>query len=591
MNEIVRTYETYASKCSQEAIFLRKKSNYYVIGKLISFILFLYILYITYKTPHYYTIAISVILFMIYIALVVLDNHCINKIDRLKRKITICRNELNALKGDFSPFRSGDRFVDPEHEYTFDLDIFGKNALFNRLNRTITEKGETALSNKFIHLCQDEEEIKKNSEAIAELKQMVDWRISFLAKDFVPYNLLEVEVIQRNDNFITKSILPYISVLLTLVLFILGVVNYISLVPFAIMFFLQLSIGLFSSKRLTYHGVKAERLQKEYQGYFYILKMLYHQNFSSEKINAIKNKLFSNKHNSQKAFYQLSKILNLIDQRNSPILFILLNGFFLYDLMLIRQIKSWNIKYYEYLDVWIDQIAEFDALLSLSIYAFNNPENVNAQIQNQTNLILNTEDIFHPFLANGKAIKNNFSLYRGDIAIVTGANMAGKSTFLRTIGVNYILACCGAPVCAKSFTFSIVTLFSSMRTTDNLSKDISYFNAELIRIEKLIRHVKTHHYTLIILDEIFKGTNSKDKLEGSVMFLHEISKYNVSGIVATHDLELSKLEMEENESKFINFCFEIELSDEIKYSYKIRKGVAQNLNASYLLSNIINKLK
>ena len=215
MNEIVRTYETYANKCSQEAIFLRKKSNYYVIGKLISFIFFLYILYITYKTPHYYTIAISVILFMIYIALVVLDNNCINKIDRLKRKITICRNELNALKGDFSPFRSGERFIDPEHEYTFDLDIFGKNSLFNRLNRTITEKGETALSNKFIHLCQDEEEIKKNSEAIAELKQMVDWRISFLAKDFVPYNLLEVEAIQRNNNFITKSILPYISVLLT----------------------------------------------------------------------------------------------------------------------------------------------------------------------------------------------------------------------------------------------------------------------------------------------------------------------------------------------------------------------------------------
>lgn len=591
MNEIVRTYETYASKCTQEVIFLRKKSKYYVMGKLISFILFLYILYIAYKTPNCFSISISAILFLIYIVLVVLDNKCINKIDFLKRKINICQNELQALNGDFSPFRTGDCYVDQGHEYTFDLDIFGKNSLFNRLNRTITEKGEIALSNKFIYLCQDEEEIKRNSEAIAELQKMVNWRISFLAKDFVPYNIFKVSVNQKNDSFITESVLPYISVLLTSVLFILGVINNITLLPFAIMFFLQLSIGLFLSKRLTHHGVKAERLQKEYQGYYYILKMLYHQNFSSDKINEIKNKLFCNRHNSQKAFYKLSKILNLIDQRNSPILFIMLNGFFLYDLMLIRQIKYWNIKYNEYLDFWIDQIAEFDALLSLSIYAFNNPQNTIAQIQNGTNLILNTEDVFHPFLANDKAVKNSFSLNRGDIAIVTGANMAGKSTFLRTIGVNYILACCGAPVCAKSFIFSTISLFSSMRTTDNLSKDISYFNAELIRLEKLIRHVKKHHYTLIILDEILKGTNSKDKLEGSIMFLHEISKYNVAGIVATHDLELSELEKEESKSKFTNYCFEIELSDKIKYSYKIQKGVAQNLNASYLLSNIINKLK
>lgn len=129
-----------------------------------------------------------------------------------------------------------------------------------------------------------------------------------------------------------------------------------------------------------------------------------------------------------------------------------------------------------------------------------------------------------------------------------------------------------------------------MRTTDDLSKDISYFNAELIRLEQLIEHVKSNDFTLIILDEILKGTNSIDKLKGSIMFLEEISKYNISAVVATHDLELAKLEEKEN-STYINYCFEIELSEEIKYSYKIENGVAKNLNASFLLSNILKKIQ
>ena len=164
--------------------------------------------------------------------------------------------------------------------------------------------------------------------------------------------------------------------------------------------------------------------------------------------------------------------------------------------------------------------------------------------------------------------------------------MAGKSTFLRSLGVNYILAMNGMPVFADSFRVSLFSLFSSMRTSDDLAHGISYFNAELLRLRQLIDHCRGHRHTLIILDEILKGTNSLDKLNGSRMFLEAISNLPVSGVIATHDLELSRMADDET-GRFHNFCFEIRLSDEITYTYKITPGVARNQNATHLLKGIL----
>ena len=171
--------------------------------------------------------------------------------------------------------------------------------------------------------------------------------------------------------------------------------------------------------------------------------------------------------------------------------------------------------------------------------------------------------------------------------------MAGKSTFLRAIGVNYVLAMAGMPVFARELKVSTFRLFSSMRTSDDLAHGISYFNAELLRLQQLIDYCRptigetsTQQSTLIILDEILKGTNSLDKLNGSRMFLQAIAHYPVSGIIATHDLELSK--MEDEDGRFHNYCFEIELGQKVTYSYKLTRGVAVNQNATYLLKNILN---
>ena len=167
--------------------------------------------------------------------------------------------------------------------------------------------------------------------------------------------------------------------------------------------------------------------------------------------------------------------------------------------------------------------------------------------------------------------------------------MAGKSTFLRAVGVNYVLAMNGLPVFAESLSVSMFNLFSSMRTTDDVSRGISYFNAELLRLGSLIDCCKKARHSLIILDEILKGTNSLDKLNGSRLFLEKISSLPVTGIIATHDLELSKMENKYPE-RFNNYCFEIQLAENITYTYKITAGVARNQNATYLLGKMLENI-
>ena len=255
-----------------------------------------------------------------------------------------------------------------------------------------------------------------------------------------------------------------------------------------------------------------------------------------------------------------------------------------------RRFTNWCRQYLPHVHDWLETLGEIDALTSLATYAFNHPENTYAiLLPNNSETVFRATALYHPFLSAEQAVPNDFELSRKNIALVTGANMAGKSTFLRTVGVNYVLAHTGAPVCARSFQMAVVSLFSSMRTTDNLSADVSYFHAELIRLKQLLLHIQNHPYTLVILDEILKGTNSQDKLKGSRLFLEELARYPVSALVATHDLELAALE-EKNPQQYRNYCFEIELSDEIQYSYRIQQGVAKNLNASYLLQKVLEEV-
>ena len=584
-----QAYETEIGKLHTKETKIKKRSNLCLYGKLLFFASSVIFGYFSYSNFCYLYIMLTILSFAIYITLCILDNKYQKNIKMLQRLQTICNNEIAYLNGNFDKFDSGDKYIDTEHEFSYDLDIFGKNSLFNRINRCITQKGRDKLASKLTQLCQDKQKINDNQMAITELSSMFEWRIKFMANPYIADNFdgLARQIANNTKNFFIKSTVPYILIGLAATTFLLGLFNIVTWHYFSAIFSINLICSLLFFRTLSTTNVNAEMLHKEFAAYLNVLKDIHNANFKSNALKDLKHELFGKGTNSLDAFKELSQILNMFDQRGNAIIYLLLNGTILFDIILVKKMMSWSKKHLSHIQHWFDCIAELDALVSFGNYAYNNPDNTTAEIlPENTTEIIQTTNIYHPFLTHRKAVPNNFTLNKNNIAIVTGANMAGKSTFLRAIGTNYILACNGAPVCAQSFKFAIVTLFSSMRTTDDLSKDISYFNAELLRLKQLILHIKSHHCTLIILDEILKGTNSKDKLNGSIIFLREISKYNIAALIATHDLELAKL-AEENGSTYSNYRFEIELSNEIKYTYKLEKGIAQNLNASYLLSNML----
>lgn len=590
---IYNTYQTKIEELQIQINLLKKKGNFCLFGKCLFFFSSVVSCFLYFRYSHILFIVLSILLFVAYLIVYALDNIYQKRIAQLELIKSVCKREISCLGGDFSSLPSGEKYKDLQHEYSYDLDLFGNNSVFHRINRCITQIGSDKLAYRLMNLSHDKKEILANQIAIEELASLFDWRIRFMAHPFITTDFTVISrffMEDRRSCYFIKSIIPYVCVALTVLFLFMGIVGLLTWHYFVGMFLFNLCCSSLFLKTLTIADLNVQKIHKEFTSYIDVLEHLHHTVFKSERLSLLQNNLFEGK-NCLKAFQQLSKILNAFDQRSSPILYVLLNGLILFDVFLIKKVRFWKITYFSDVEQWLYSIAEMDVLVSWGTYAFNHPDNVVAEIlPDDAKDFFQAINLYHPFLDYGKAVPNSFTLGKKRVAIVTGANMAGKSTFLRAIGVNYVLACNGVPVCAQSFKFSVATLFTSMRTTDDLSKDISFFSAELIRLKSLIQHIRSHELTLIILDEILKGTNSRDKLKGSIVFLREITQYNMSALIATHDLELAKLE-EENSKIYSNYCFDVELSENITYSYKISNGVARNLSASYLLTNMLKGIK
>jgi len=234
---------------------------------------------------------------------------------------------------------------------------------------------------------------------------------------------------------------------------------------------------------------------------------------------------------------------------------------------------------------WFEVIAEMDALVSLANSNYNHPRWITPKVS-QSGYIFNAEDLGHPLIDESRCVSNSFQLTNQEqITIITGANMAGKSTFLRTVGVNLILASNGCKVCAESFEFSPIRIYTNMRTSDNLMNDESYFYAELLRLQSMLTLLRSGENLFVIIDEMLKGTNSVDKLNGSKELIHQLISLNTHGIVATHDLGLT--ELAQNIPAIKNQCFEVQLhNDELNFDYKLTNGVTRTMNATFLMKKM-----
>ncbi|QZT38307.1 hypothetical protein K5X82_05230 [Halosquirtibacter xylanolyticus] len=567
----------------------RKVSRWIGVIRMLLFLFFCYSIYLIANETSPWIILFSIIP---YIALHLFDIKFQAYSDDLDTLIDILKTEINSLDGDLSNHYDGKEFTDHKHEYSHDLEIFGPNSLFQFINRTATKEGAENLAKLLETTLRSEEEIIELQEANRELSPLIEWRhqlrIPSWKKEVALTPMIESankyeSIIQHRWQIIAATFLTTTNITIILL-------SSFSLInpAFAIITVLSLLLatGLITAqmnKRLLF----IDGTYKSMMSIHKILMLIHHQAplFKSHKLKRITEPLCNDNNSFITEVKELNKILSALDQRSNLVVNILLNGLYLRDFWVTHRTDRWFKKNKHQIEIWSKNLAELDALCALSHIAYHYPETAYPTPSSST--IMDTEEMIHPLIFKTKAIGNPLHIKQDHlIHIITGANMAGKSTYLRTVGANLIFASVGAPVFASYMTFKPSALFSSMRSSDQLSEGISFFHAELLRLKQMKQHMQTHSNTFILLDEILKGTNSKDKLKGSEIVLEKILEYPASGIVATHDLELKKLE-ETFPTHFKNFCFEFEYQDEkIIFDYILRKGATEKMNASYLLEKI-----
>ena len=659
---IKENYQQYVSRYAAEVAALKRKNTGFITGELLAFggILAFLVCYFALDGDTQNYLMGAALCLIAYLGIRRLDDKNKEKIEHLSALLKVYQDEIKALEGDFSPFETGDSYQNPQHSYSFDLDVFGKSSLFNRICRTITSGGSEALARNLTRETPlNMEDIKRRRDLQKELAgegyaekepageelagEGKNWRMEFLAlgeknrsqtADGKMVNgktkkIDSAAVVDAMQKVSKMEVPAWFGSPVSLVigwLLIIGVIGSVILsicdmvsVNFALWWVLVQYMVVFFVCKQTLDKIDSNggKLRHQLIAYAQILQLINRRNFHSESGKEMQNSLAD----ALPSFAQLEKILKGYDRRGNFLGLFFTDAFMLSDFFLVRSFLKWKNTYMVKMEEWMHIISEMDAMVSMANFRYNHPEAEEAEFVSGSpeadiesvvsenagigspEIVFEGKNLYHPFLG-AKAVKNDFTIKDDNYYIITGANMAGKSTFLRSLGVNYILAMAGMPVFADQLKISRFRLFSSMRTTDDLTHGISYFNAELIRLEELLKFCresaegkcykksgednKEPLRTLIILDEILKGTNSLDKLNGSRKFLEAIAKQPVSGIIATHDLELSKMENDAS-GKFHNYCFEIDLGTDVTYTYKIQKGVARNQNATFLLNKILEK--
>jgi hypothetical protein len=509
------------------------------------------------------------------------------------RMSAINRAEAKAADGDFSSYDGAAEESDEAHDYSSDADIFGRDSLFMMLNRTFTPNGKNRLANWLKFPLQIEGDLKNRQEAVNELSGKLDWRQTFIANgmacsvgsreldDFIAWLGEDRYFFSSLTLRLALIILPAAAVSV-LLLTIAGVVNYTVLIGILL---LNLSVVWGRIKTTNRIHRRLSGKQEFLQSLESLVTLLGSENFDSQILKKISNEMNSGHENAGGLMKRLTRISGLFDSRLNMFAGFILNGFLLWDFQCISALEKWKRESAERLPLWLDHIAETEAFISLAGFAYNNPGFI-YPVLSDDGTILETVSMGHPMIGRSARVCNDFSLRSRDIFIITGANMSGKSTFLRTVAVNMLLAMSGAPVCAGNMRFSPVRMFTSMRTSDSLSHGESYFYAELKRLRMLKDLIGQGEPVLFLLDEILKGTNSADKSAGSRMFVTKLAGMGATGLVATHDTSLGELEKTLGGS-VRNRCFEIEIEgDRILFDYKLRDGITSRMNAALLMKEM-----
>ena len=593
MNDLKDVFESIISK--QET--LVKKNNclfdrmgYVKILLAITFSVIVYYMFTQWDTP-IFKIA-TTILFIIQIGAWIYQAKLGQRIAHSKGIIEINHRHLARLSGQWTEFPDlGNEFIDPEHPYGCDLDIVGRKSLFQFLNTTHTWHGRQAFAHDLLHATYSSDKIRERQEAIAELAQdnefasELEYRFSKIGNDPAAHTLVQELKDDRPfiKNRIFRAILTYLPSLVTLFVGLSVFFRWEQFyVPSILLLISQTILWLLGLPVILRYIQSVDRLPFKLNAYVEVLTLVENRKFSSHELQQIQCNLTILDISATQAIKELVKITNWVSVRANPLVHFILNVLFLWDYICAFRFEKWKAKYAPHCETWFVSLGILESLLSLATMKKVCSQTCFPAISDSRGV--EATELGHPLLSNASRVTNPLKL-NDAIVIISGSNMSGKTTYLRTVGINIVLARAGAPVCAKEMVCSDLQIITSMRITDDLNEGISTFYAELKRIKRILDSSESDQNTLFLIDEIFRGTNSVDRMSGAKTVITKLSKLNTLGMVTTHDLELCDLQ--QTVPRIQNYSFSESYEDKkLCFDYKIRPGKSQTTNAKYLMELI-----
>jgi DNA mismatch repair ATPase MutS len=536
------------------------------------------------------TLALAALLLLVaFVILVQRHSRMFDQKTHLENLLRINEHEAKSLMGDSTGFANGSEFIDPHHAYTHDLDIFGDGSLFQSVSRCNTIRGKGRMADRLSDALLDHDEILANQTAIKELAHKTEFRQHFQAAG------LEIRE-QQHDHEELLAWLRSPSILFTkgwfrIVLYALPAATLASIIgAFFFPFFKTLAIflaitqwailGLYIKRVNVFHEY-ISRKKTILEKYAHLLHFLQAEEFSS----ALMQKLSLNAKEADVRVKALASLVSTFNARLNAMTNLVVNSLLMFDLQCVYRLEKWKDENESNLKTWLEVICEAEVLCSFGTFSFNHPSFVYAHIEED--LVIDADALGHPLINENECVSNDLQVDKEQsVVIITGANMAGKSTFLRSMGVNMVLALNGAAVCAKAFRCPVIQMRTGMRTADSLKEHQSYFYAELNRLKAIMDELRSDKPLFILLDEILKGTNSTDKQLGSIALVRQLLLHPCLALIATHDLTLGELE-NEYPRQIRNFCFEAIIEDDqLSFDYKLKSGMAQKMNATYLMKKM-----
>ena len=551
------------------------------------------VFYFLWSLGAFYVSAGSIVLVLIFMRLVHADLNNQAIINHKRKLILINENELKSIQEDISVFEDGTKHITKDHPYSNDLDIFGPASLFQLTNRTTSEMGSHQLG-EYLKYPSPIEEIELRQDAVKELSGKIKWIQNLQAEGMKQQITYSTE--KRLASWMTQppafsgfkpwKVLRYLIPAIVFCATGLFIYDYIEATPFLLILLLSLVLAYQINKFVAPIHEQLSKIADELNTLSKSISLIEKELFKNPLLKKLQASYLYKSQTASGNIHTIKKILDKLDLRYNLVLFIPLNVYLQWNLQQMLDLEKWKSEQQESLDLWFETLGHFEALNSFAILNFNHPDWVFPTI-NPAYFSISGTNIGHPLIPEKKRVDNPISIpAQGEIMLITGSNMAGKSTYLRSIGVNTVLAMAGAPVCAEKFSVSHVQIISSMRITDNLEESTSTFYAELKKLKTIIDKVNNAERVFILLDEILRGTNSLDRHTGSKALIKQLIAKRAATIIATHDLELANIKNEFPDN-ILNYHFDVQVeNEELFFDYELKPGICTSLNASILMRKI-----